>query len=92
MGSGNDPCITQLQTVVEKGFTNVLEVRYVHAKKPFCVTITITAFLIDQCPYTTYTLLLLLRIKKHFYGLRYILKDIGYETTRVVISVNKHIP
>jgi len=24
---GNDPCITQLQTVVEKGFTNVLEVK-----------------------------------------------------------------
>ena len=44
---------------------------------------------IDQYPYT---LLLLLRIKKYFYALRYILKDIGYETTRVVISVNKHIP
>ena len=67
---GNDPCISQLQTVIEKGFTNVLEVKttkicrgdcweHVYAKKTFCVTIMITAFLIDQCSYT------LLRIKKY---------------------------
>jgi hypothetical protein len=59
---GNDPCITQLQTVVEKGFTNVLEVknyqdmyrwllrtRLCKKKQPFWVTITITT--IVYCAY-----------------------------------------
>ena len=59
----NGPYISNFKLAVVNVFTNVLEIKTtrmyrgdcwenVYAKNPFCVPVTLTAFLIDQCPFS----------------------------------------